>query len=34
MADQFVDTLDYSKPLTSYHVPKFSQLLIPMDNSQ
>ena len=28
MVDRFVDTLDYSKQLTSYHVPKFSHVYI------
>ena len=34
LVDQFVDSLDYSKPVTSYHIPEFSQLVIPLDNSQ
>ena len=33
MVDKFVDSLDYSKPVTSYHIPEVSQLLIPLDTS-
>ena len=33
MVDKFVNSLDYSKPVTSYHIPEVSQLLIPLDSS-
>ena len=34
MVDDFVDSLDYSKPVASYDIPEFSQLMIPLDNSR
>ena len=34
MVDQFLDTLNYSKPITSYPIPEFSQLMIPLGDSQ
>ena len=34
LIDQFADSLDYNKPVTSYHIPEFSQLVIPLDSSQ
>ena len=34
MVDQFVESLDYSKPIASYHITEFSQLVIPLDDSQ
>ena len=34
MVDQFIDSLDYNELVTSYHIPEFSQLLIPLDSSQ
>ena len=34
MLDDFVDSLNYSIPITSYQIPKFSQLVIPLDESQ
>ena len=33
MLDQFVDSLNYSKLVKSYHIPEFSQLSIPLDRS-
>ena len=33
MIDQFVDSVDYSQPIASYHIPEFSQLVIPLDGS-
>ena len=33
MVNEFVNSLDYSKPVTSYHIPEVSQLLIPLDSS-
>ena len=34
MVDQFIASLDYNELVTSYHIPEFSQLLIPLDSSQ
>ena len=34
MVDQFIASLDYNKLVTSYHIPEFSQLLVPLDSSQ
>ena len=31
--DQFVDSVDCSQPIASYHIPEFSQLVIPLDDS-
>ena len=33
MFDQFVDSVDYNQPIASYHIPEFSQLVIPLDDS-
>ena len=33
MVDEFVNSLDFSKPVTSYHIPEVSQLFIPLDSS-
>jgi len=32
MLEKFVNSLDYSQPITSYDLPQFSQLQIPWDN--
>ena len=34
MVNQFVDSLDCSKPIASYPIPGFSQLTIPLENNQ
>ena len=34
MFDQFLDLLDYNKSITSYPIPEFSQLMIPLCDSQ
>ena len=34
MIDHFVNSLDYNKHITSYHILEFSQLVIPLDESQ
>ena len=34
VVNHFIDSLDYNKPITSYDVPEFSQLVIPLDDSQ
>ena len=34
MVNQFINSLDYSKPITSYPIPGFSQLIIPLENNQ
>ena len=34
LVDRFVNSFDYSKQITSYHIPEFSQLVIPLDDSQ
>ena len=30
----FANSLDYSKQITSFHIPEYSQLMIPLDDSQ
>ena len=32
MLGHFVDSLDYSRPISSYDIPEFSQLVIPLEN--
>ena len=34
MVNQFVDSLDCSKPIPSYPIPEFSQLIIPLEKDQ
>ena len=34
MVNNFINSLDYKKQITSYPIPKFSQLMIPLDDSQ
>ena len=34
MIDQFIHSLDYSKPVTCYHITEVSELFIPLKNSQ
>ena len=33
LVNQFVSSLDDNEPITTYDIPEFSQLLIPLDNS-
>ena len=32
MLGNFIDSLDYSRPISSYDIPEFSQLVIPLEN--
>ena len=34
MVNQFVNSLDFSKPITSYDIPQLSELLIPLETNQ
>ena len=34
MIDDFINCIDYNKPITWYHIPEFSTLLLPLDNSE
>ena len=34
LVDLFVNSIDYNKPITACPIPEFSQLVIPLDNSE